>query len=447
MNVIVIGAGEVGTYIARFLSEARHNVVMIDVDIEKVVDIGDTLDVQALCRHGTDVVALQNAGAAKADLVLAVSNSDEVNFTAAHIAKRLGAKRTIVRARKPFYLDEYLSFYAGAFEVDRVVCPEVQTAMEIARLLENPGALEVIFFARGRLQMRRLLAEENAPGTGKPLKSIAFPTASLVASLGREDGIVVPGGDDEVRPGDTVTVIGPTGEIRKVQALFHTTPHAVRSVTVGGGGIVGFTLAQILERQGYKVRLLDRNPDRCKHLAETLSRTEVLHGDITHLRFLEEIGIQHADAFVAATNNDETNLMAALLMKQFGIEEIAVLVHRPDFAPLLKQAGITHALSPRYIMANTVMTALQRREIASVQLLDEGKTEIIELRIPRNARVSGKRIREAGIPKGGLIAAVVRRSDVIIPRGDTELVSGDTIVAYALSNVSARLEEALTRPA
>jgi len=444
MKVVIIGAGEVGTHIAQLLSEAGKDVSIVDSDEERVASIDGSLDALAIHGHGTDLAVLKAAGAGSADLVLCVSNSDEVNIVSALMAKRMGAKRTIVRARKSHYHDENLAAYADAFDIDRIVCPEVYTAMEIARIVENPGSLEVAFFARGRIQMRRLVAEPDTRGVSIKLSGLKLPEGTLVASIGRDGEVLIPRGDDDVRPGDTVTVIGATEAIGSIHEMFHAAPEPIKRVGIGGGGLVGFTLARILGRRGFKVLVADRDRKRCNDLAETLPRAEVLHGDVTRSEFLKESGLASSDAYVAATNNDETNLMSALLVKQLGVDEIAVLVHRPDFAPLLTASGIATALSPRFVMANAVMALLESDLVSSIQLIEEGRAEILEIKLSPGSRASGRKLRDLGMPRGSLVAAVVRHGDVTVPRGDTELAALDTVVVFAVSTVVPEVEKILS---
>ncbi len=440
VNIVIIGAGEVGTHIARFLSQARHNVVVIDRDPQRLQVIEESLDVRTLCASATDLAALSEAGTGQSDLLLAVSDSDEVNFAAALLGKRMGARRVIARARKAFYLGDRLAEYAEVFGADRIVCPEVWTAAEIARILEHPGTLGVTFFARGRIQMRRIEVEPGASAVGRPLQQVPFPRGALLASIRRGDDLIVPHGSDTVQAGDHVTIIGATGDIGRIQALFRATKEPRRRVVIAGGGLLGRTLAQILEKRQFAIRIVDRDLERCRGLSEALGRTEVLHGDATDLRFLEETGLSETDVFVGATNDDQTNIMSGLLMGRMGVATRIVIVHRPDLAPLLQDMGLTHALSPRDVMAGAVVTALQREEVTAVQLLEEGRAEVLELRVPRDAEIVGRAIKNAGLPRGVIVAAIVRRGDVFVPGGDDPFLGDDTVVAYALSESAEKFE-------
>lgn len=445
MHILIVGAGEIGKHVAEYLSEQHQSVVVVESDEVRAREIAEILDVKVLCGHGTDINVLESAGVQGADLVLAVSNSDEVNLVVSQLAKKLGAKRTIVRARRPFYLEEDVSFYAKAFDVDKIICPEVATAMEIARIVEHPGSLDVTYFAQGKIQMRRIIAEAGSKGVERSLRDLSFPSGALIAGITREDQVIIPRGDDKVYPGDTVTIIGNTKDIGSIQRIFRGEKEVSRNITIAGGGLIGLKLAQILENRGYKVVIVDKNPSICDYLAKVLEKSEVLHGDITNLEFVEEMGIGKMDAFVAATSHDEVNLVSSLLMRQLGVSEIVTVVNRSDFAPVVRQSGLAHALSPRLVMASTVKMSLQRKEISSIRLLDDGRIEVIELRIPKYAVVAGKTLKEINPPSGTIIAVIVRHSDIIVPRGMDVLEAGDTVVAFAKTDMAQKLEEMLTR--
>lgn len=441
MNITVVGAGEVGTHIAGVLSRQKHNVVVIDADPEQIVRIENTLDVQALVGHGTDVDVLNQAGAGAADLVLCVSNSDEVNFGAALLAKQLGARQTIVRARKHFYLGDRLRRYVEAFRVDRVVCPEVLTAQEIAKRIEHPGTQRLEYFAHGRVQLRSIFVESDAPAANKLLREIPLPGRTLIASIKREGKLIIPRGDDRILAGDLISIIGSTIDISRIDKLFRRGSTRVQRIVIVGGGLVGFYLAQILERRNFSVTLVERRLWLCEKLAEQLGRTEVVHGDATQLQFLKENRFTQADAFAATTSSDDTNLMACLLMREMGVPLTAVVMHRPDFASLVERLGVSYALSPRYVVADTVLAMLQEHNVLSVAVLEGGDVEVVEMQVLPDAPLAGRLVKDAKLPPGTLLGGIVRRGEVIIPKGDDSLEAEDSVVVLAPHETIGRIEK------
>ncbi len=440
MNIAVIGAGEVGMHIAAVLSRMKHNVVVIDSSPPKVRRVEDSLDVQVLEGHGTDLDVLERAGVGSADLVLAVSNSDETNFGAALLSKRLGARQTVVRARKHFYLEDHLRTHAETFQVDRVVCPEVLTAQEIAKRIEHPGTEKLEYFAHGRVQLRSVRVDPRSKHVGARIRDIPLPGRTLIASIARGSKLIVPGGDDVVQPDDMLSIIGSTVDISRIESMFRPKDKKIHRVVIVGGGLIGFYLARILERRDFGVTLIERRMSVCKRLATQLTRTDVIHGDATVLQFLKENRFAEADAFAATTSNDDTNLMAGLLMRELGTPVCSVVMHRPDFASLVERLGVSYAFSPRYVVADTVINMLQQQHVLSVAVLDDGQAEVIEFKATENSPVVGRVLKEAHLPRGMLIGVIIRQGDVMIPKGDDMILAGDTVVVLVLQAAQAKVE-------
>ena len=440
MNIAVIGAGQVGTHIATVLSRRGDNVVILDQNEDNVRRVEEALDVQTLVGHGTDVDTLYRAGVPDCDLVLAVTDSDEVNFLAALLAKRLGARKTFVRARKSFYLEDRLRRYVETCEVDQVVCPEVLTAQEIAKRIEHPGTRRIEYFAHGRIQMRTMDVDARAPQAGRRLREIPLPGGTLVVGISRDGKTIIPRGDDRVEAGDTITIIGSTANISRVEKLFGQRRDRVHRVVIAGGKLVGLYLAQILERRHFSVRLVERRRARCEELAHILRRTEVLHGDMTVLRFLEENRLDQAQAFAATTRKDHENLMACLLMRELGVTLTAVVIHRPDFASLVAKLDVSITLSPRFVVADTVLNMLQQKNVLSVAQLGAGDAEVIECRASASSPLVGKSLKEAKLPRGTLLGAIVRQGDVIVPKGDDHVMIDDSVVVFATREAAPKVK-------
>lgn len=441
MNITVIGAGEVGTHIATVLSHQKHNVVVVDSDPDRIARLEETLDAGTVVGHGTDIDALTLAGVGEADLVLCVSNSDEVNFGAAVLCKQLGARQTIVRARKHFYLSDRLRTYVETFHVDRVVCPEVLTAQEIAKRIEHPGTQRLEYFAHGRVQLRSIVVEPDAQAVNKALREIPLPGRTLIASIKRDAKLIIPGGDDRILSGDVISIMGSTVDISKIEKLFRKASARAKRVVIVGGGLVGFYLAQILERRSFSVTLVERRLWLCEKLSEQLGRTEVVHGDATQLAFLKENRFTKADAFAATTSSDDTNLMACLLMREMGVPITAVVMHRPDFASLVERLGVSYALSPRYVVADTVLNMLQEHNALSTAVLEGGDVEVVEFRVTAGAPLAGRALKDAKLPPGTLLGSIVRRGEVIIPKGGDSVEVGDSVVVLTPHDQVGRLEK------
>lgn len=439
MEVVVVGAGQAGSHIAAALSQESHDVTMIDVDRARLGRASERLDVRTLCDHGASPQVLEKAGAATADLVAAVTNHDEVNLIAAVTARQLGAKLTAARVYNRAYLGAGKIEYRKLLGIDLIISPQSVAALEIAKMIENPAAVAVESFAQGKVQMRQMAVKEGSPSVGRRIRDLFPPGRTdgiLAVSLTRLGAISIPGPDDEVQTADSVTVIMPTGRSDEARQLFGDREKAGDTVVIAGGGTTAMILAQILESRDLDVRLIELDLDRCQRLSRVLSRTRVIHGDATRRSVLEEERVGAADAFVALTGEDEVNLMSSLQAKELGVHQTIVVMNRVDYAPLVERVGISHAVSPRILTGNRVLTLAGGLAINSVAMLQDGKAEVVEMTAQEGSAIVGKALgKEIRTPKGSIIGAMVRNNDVMVPRGGDRIEPGDTVIAFALSSV------------
>jgi trk system potassium uptake protein TrkA len=287
MDVIIIGAGEVGSHIASILSREAHNVTIVDVAQSKIERVGETLDISAICGHGANADTLSAAGAASADLVLAVTDNDEVNLISTLTAKALGARKVVARVRRQQYVDQGRVSYRTLLGIDLIINPVVLTAYEIAKFIENPDALAIESFARGRIEMRQVRVEPDSPLAAKSLKEIPLEQGTLISSIMRKDALIIPHGASVIRPGDVITLIGQKGQMDRTQKLITGAERKVRDVIIFGGGQIGLLLAQLLENLRCAVKLIEEERSRCQELAEELRKTTVVHGNAADLDLLK----------------------------------------------------------------------------------------------------------------------------------------------------------------
>ena len=450
MEVIVIGAGQAGSHIAQVLSQEKHNVTMIDVDRGRLMHAEENLDIRTICEHGANPQILEMAGVARADLVAAVTNSDEVNLIAAGTAKQLGAVRSAARVYNQAYHKSGKIEYKNLLNIDMIISPQAITALEIAKLIENPAAVAFESFAQEKVHMRQMIVPPESPATGKRIRDLFPPDReleSLVVSLSRNQKMIIPGPEDIVLGGDRVTVIMPSGRAAAVRRLFQDIEEGAESIVIAGGGTTAFMLAQIMEVRGVAVTLIEGNRNRCDALSRILSKTRIIHGDATRSSVLVEERVGSADVFVALCGNDEVNLMSSLQAKQMGVAHIVVSVNRADYAPLVERVGIDHAVSPRILTGNRILTLAGGSNIRSMALLQDGNAEVVELTAEPNSpavnRILGDELR---FPKGVIIGALVRGDAVLVPRGGDTILAGDTVIAFVLSAVLDELEAMFQSP-
>lgn len=451
MEVIVIGAGQAGSHIAAVLSQEGHDVTLIDMDRARLERASERLDVRTLCEHGASPQVLEQAGAANANLVAAVTNSDEVNLIAAVTARQLGARQTAARVYNRAYHGGGRIEYRNILGIDLIISPQSLAAFEIKKLIENPSAVAVETFAQGKVEMRQMVVGKGSPFDGHKIRDLFPPdrsTESLAVSLSRGDTISIPGPDDDVHEGDRVTVIMPSGQTDNVRKLFGDREQGAESVVIAGGGTTAMMLAQILETRDVNVKLIEEDRSRCEELSRVLAKTQVIHGDASRRSLQEEERVGAADVFVALTGEDELNLMSTLQAKALGVNQTIVVVNRVDYAPLVEQVGIDHAVSPRILTGNRILTLVGSLSIISMAVLQDGRAEVVEMTAEPGSKVVGKALGdEIRTPKGSILGAVVRGDEVVVPRGGDRIEAGDTVIAFALSTVVEELGALFTEGA
>lgn len=430
MYVVIVGMGQVGRHVVRTLEWEKHDIVAIDNDPDAIRYIEEHHDVMTLTGYGASNDVLEKANAGRADLFVACTDHDEVNLIAALAAKQMGAKRTIARVQDKQWSGrgEGEGVEYGLLGVDVVFNPRVLLAQELAKIAQSHGALEVIDIANNSLEVVQLELGDQHRMLHKPLAKLTLPKQVLVGAVVRDRQLFVPGGADVLLPGDRVYLLGLPEQMTEAEDLF-TRKKEARRVCIVGGGVVGEALARNLARSGgFEVLLIERKGARAHELAAELAGVTVVHGDGTDLELLREENIGGYDLFCAVSYEDEVNLMAGLLAKRAGITRTAALVQRADYVDIYRQLGIDVVLSPRIVASDHILRYCRQTELQSLTLLEEGKAEILEIVAAEESRVTGVPVKRLSIPRGALLAAIIKGDQVIIPRGDDVIDPGDTVV-------------------
>lgn len=446
LTVVVVGAGKIGFQLAKMLAEARHNVVVVDSREEALTEVRENLDVMTVHGNGASGQVLEDAGLRDSDLFVAVTDSDEVNMVACMTAKHFGVKKTVARIRNSEYQglsDSELS--TKRLGIDVIINPEETVAYEVFKHLRTPDAIEVEYFADGKAQMLGFRVQENSPIAGMTLEEAAL-TSCTVGAILRGGEALVPHGGTQILPGDDIFIVGKTGVPTEMSWLVGTREHAVRSVAILGGGRTGLLLARYLERHRKYipvVRVIEQDEEVCQYLAGELKHALVIHGDGIKPDFFEDESIKSLDAFVALTGEDQTNLLAGFMAKSAGIQSVVIKLERDDYLPVASKMGIDSVVIPRMIVAGTVLRLVHKANVVSLTLLGEGNLEVMEISLPPAASITNKPLRHLNFPRGSIVASVIRGDSVIIPRGNTVLLPGDSIVVFAMSSVVPQLESYL----
>jgi trk system potassium uptake protein TrkA len=449
MKVIVCGAGQVGTNIARHLATENNNVTIIDQEADLVRRLSETLDVQAVVGHASSPPVLEAAGAGDADLIIAVTYSDEVNMVACQVAHSLFSVPTkIARIRNQAYLDPIWSdlFSRDNMPIDVIISPEIEVARAISRRLQVPGAFDMIPLGDGLLRVIGVICREDCPIIDTPLRQLTalFPDLNIrILAIVRNDRAIIPDADDQMLAGDEVYFVAETTHVARAMATFgYEEPEARRIVIVGGGNI-GLTLAETLEERhpGVSVRLIESDQERAEFIAQHLDRTMVLHGSGLDPELLEEANVRSSEVMVAVTNDDETNILASLLAKRYGSQRVITLLNKNTYHPLITTLGIDAVVSPRSITASTILQHVRRGRIRSVHSLRDGFAEVIEAEALETSSLINTPIRDIKLPPDVIIGAVVRGGEVIIARPDTVIKPQDRVILLAAAAVVKKIEK------
>lgn len=449
MKVIVCGAGQVGSNIARYLAQEDNDVTVIDSSPELTRKINDTLDVKAVTGFASHPTVLEQAGAADADMLVAVTQSDEVNMVACQIAHSLFEVTTkIARIRQQGYLDaKWANLYSrDHMPIDVVISPEREVAQAIGRRLEVPGTLDIISLADDRVKLLGVRCGEDCPLVNTPLRQLTqlFPELHIVIIVVvRDDEAKVPTGDDFMLPGDEVYFVADSEHVPRAMAAFGHEEPETRRLVIFGGGNVGLFLAHEVEEThpSVNLKIVEFDKARAEAVARSLKRSVVLEGSVVEPDVLEEANVSSAETVVAVTNDDETNVMASLLAKRSGCQRAITLINSETYRPLAGGLGIDVVVSPRSITVSTILQHVRRGRIHAVHTIRDGFGELIEAVAMETSTLIGVPLKEADLPDGVLVGAIVRDGEVITPRGNTIVETNDRVIMFAVAEAVREIEK------
>jgi trk system potassium uptake protein TrkA len=437
LKIIILGAGQVGSTAAQQLArEQANDVTVVDTRDEVLRDLQDRLDIRTVCGNAAHPAVLEAAGSKGADMLVALTSSDEVNMVACQIAWTLFRTPTkIARIRSGDYHGRPELFNDEAIPVDLAVSPEQLVTEYVERLIRYPGALQVLEFADGRVRLVGMRALKGGKLVGHQLKDLRshIPDAEVrVAAIYRGDRNITPEGDTTIEEHDEVFFVAARADMRAMMKELSTEEASVRRVVIAGAGNIGFRLARLLEER-VKVKLIERSPDRARRAAETLRSTLVLTGDAADEELLLEENIDDADAFIAVTNAEEANILSAMLAKKLGARRVMAMINKPSYSELMEGGKIDIAISPQTITIGALLAHVRRGDVVRVHSLRRGAAEAMEAIVHnenRDSPVAGKRIDAIALPEGTIIGAIVRGDDVIMAHHDTVIEADDHVILF-----------------
>ncbi|EKT4483960.1 Trk system potassium transporter TrkA [Pseudomonas putida] len=449
MKIIILGAGQVGGTLAEHLASEANDITVVDTDGERLRDLGDRLDIRTVQGRGSLPTVLRQAGADDADMLVAVTNSDETNMVACQVAYSLFHTPTkIARVRESSYLTREELFDNDHIPVDVLISPEQVVTNYIKRLIEHPGSLQVIDFAEGKAQLVAVKAYYGGPLVGQQLRQIRAHMPNVdtrVAAIFRRDRPITPRGDTVIEADDEVFFIAAKKDIRAVMGELRRIDETNKRIVIAGGGQIGERLAEAIESR-YQVKIIEMNPARCRHLSDTLESTVVLQGSASDKDLMLEENIADADIFLALTNDDEANIMSSLLAKRLGAGKVMTIINNPAYVDLVQGGDIDIAISPQLATIGTLLAHVRRGDIVSVHSLRRGAAEAIEAVAhgdAKSSKVVGKAIEDIALPPGTTIGAIIRDEEVMIAHDDTMIASGDHVILFVVDKKHIRDVEKL----
>lgn len=435
MQIIVVGCGSMGTTLIEQLSKENHNITVIDLDGENLTDVVNTYDVMGIVGNGASFSILKEAGIDEADLMVAVTSSDELNLLSCLVAKKAGDCKTVARVRNPVYRQE-VGYIKEELGLSLVINPEEAAAAEAVRLLKFPSAKKAEIFSRSRAEMVTIMVEEGSPLCDKPIRQIQqeLKTNVLFCVVSREGEVTIPYGDFVIRAHDEVTLMGASYHVIEFFHKLKLPTARVHSTIIAGGGGVSFYLAQQLIALGIDVRIFEKDKARCKELSNTLQEALIINAPGTDRDMLLEEGLAEIESFVALTDVDEENIMLSLFAgKESKAKRITMLRHA-HYGALIDTLDVGSVIDTRQITAERItqfvrgMNNSLDSNIESLYAINDGKAEVLEFLIGENTPVTGVPLMELNIKKGVLVALIIRPGSVIAPRGDTVIHEGDRVV-------------------
>ncbi|MGN0600374.1 MAG: Trk system potassium transporter TrkA [Oscillospiraceae bacterium] len=438
MNIIIVGCGKVGEELAGRLNDEGDNVTVIDIDPVKVGNLTSRMDILGVTGNGATHLAQQEAGISHADLLIAVTGSDELNLLCCLIAKKEGNCKTIARVRNPQYSSE-APYLKGELGLAMVINPEFQAAAEIARVLRFPSAIKIDTFAKGKVDLMKFRLPENCILTGCSVKEIATKLKCdvLVCTVERGDEAFIPNGDFVFEEKDIISIIAsPTNAnvfFRKIDYKINQ----VKDCIIVGGGEIAYYLCRILKKSGIAIKLIEKDPKRCEMLCTDLPEVTVICGDAADQQLLLEEGLENANSFAALTNLDEENIMLSLFARTKGCKKLVTKINRIDFFDVIKQLDLDSIIYPKTITSELIVSYVRAMKntigsnVQTVYSIIKGKAEAAEFLIRDNSPVLGKPLMELKFKPNVLVAVILRGNRVIIPRGSDIIEKDDSVIVVS----------------
>jgi trk system potassium uptake protein TrkA len=446
MRIIIAGAGEVGTHLAKLLSNENHEIILIDSEEARLKPIDSSLDVLTFEGSATSVKILQDALRKKTDLFIAVTHSEDTNITASILAKRFGAIKTIARIDNIDYLEPSTLEFFKSIGIDSLIYPELIAAREVLGLLHETGSSEFMEFSGGKLAMYVQKLDKNAPILNKSLQEISFSHKTdkyRAVAIKRNAVTIIPRGNEQFQLGDMVFIISTQEGIAEMMKNSGKENFEAKSIMILGGSRIGKHVALYLQKT-CEVKLIDSSIEKCEDLAEILDNTLIINGDGRNVDLLEQEGITKMDAFVSVTGNSETNILSCLLAKRMGVKKTIAEVENMEFINLAENTGIDTIINKKISAASRIFRHTTNPNVTQVKYMTGTDAEVIEFNVPANSKITKGTLRSIDFPKDAIVGGGTRDGDPFIASGDTIIRANDKVVVFTLPSVYEKLSNFFT---
>jgi trk system potassium uptake protein len=446
MRIIIAGAGEVGTHLAKLLSNENHEIILIDSEEARLKPIDSSLDVLTFEGSATSVKILQDALRKKTDLFIAVTHSEDTNITASILAKRFGAIKTIARIDNIDYLELSTLEFFKSIGIDSLIYPELIAAREVLGLLHETGSSEFMEFSGGKLAMYVQKLDKNAPILNKSLQEISFSHKTdkyRAVAIKRNAVTIIPRGNEQFQLGDMVFIISTHEGIAEMMKNSGKENFEAKSIMILGGSRIGKHVALYLQKT-CEVKLIDSSIEKCEDLAEILDNTLIINGDGRNVDLLEQEGITKMDAFVAVTGNSETNILSCLLAKRMGVKKTIAEVENMEFINLAENTGIDTIINKKISAASRIFRHTTNPNVTQVKYMTGTDAEVIEFNVPANSKITKGTLRSIDFPKDAIVGGGTRDGEPFIATGDTIIRANDKVVVFTLPSVYEKLSNFFT---
>jgi trk system potassium uptake protein TrkA len=448
LKIIIVGAGQVGFHIASHLALENKDVVVLDKNPDAIRRVSENLDVQVAIGSGSSPLVLAEAGIQDAEIILAVTNSDETNLVACLVANMISpSTKKLARIRNADFDDYHKNFREVAPHIDTIINPDIEVVDTIHRMMSVPGAVDIGEFADGRLKFVGVNLEDDSQLAGArlaDLPQIVGEARPLIAAVVREDELIIPRGEDRLQAGDLVYFISEEDKLLDTLSLFNKYAQPLKRALIIGGGRIGYRLARLLEAHSIYCKIIERNADRCAYLAERLNKAIVLSGDGSDQELLSEENIQDMDIVITLTQDEETNILASLLAKRMGARKTITRISKFSYFPLTNAIGIEQVVSPRLSAINSILQHIRKGKVLSAISIKGEQAEVIEAIALETSDIVEKPLRKIAFPKGAMVAGIIRKDTIIIPTGESVIEPDDRVIIFARKEAIPKIEKILS---